>query len=85
MEDELIQSPDEPETIQKALSSAASDKCKKTIEEEISKVNKVWILIDLPQGCNSIGKKWVLKQLRKVDSTIGSLPDCQGLHIVGRY
>lgn len=42
------------------------------MEEEIEsmKVNKVWILVDLPQGRKAIYNKWVSKLKRKADDSI---------------
>lgn len=34
------------------------------------KVNKVWILVDLPQGRKAIYNKWVSKLKRKADDSI---------------
>ena len=32
--------------------------------------NRVWDLVDLPPGCKTIGKKWVLNIKHNVDRTI---------------
>lgn len=70
----MVQSPedDEPKIIQQVLSSFISDKWKKPMEEEIRsiKFNKVWTLVDLPQGCMTIDNKWILKLKRKTDYSV---------------
>lgn len=54
------------------MSRLTRDKWRKTMKEEIQslKVNKVWTLVHISQGCNAIGNKWVLKLKRKADDSI---------------
>ena len=42
------------------------------MEEEIEsmKTNQVWELVDPPNGCKPISRKWILKIKRKADDTI---------------
>ena len=63
---------DEPRSAQEALSGPTSKEWKNAMEEEMDsmKKNRVWKLVDLPQGRKAIGNKWVLKIKRKVDGSI---------------
>ncbi|KAL1200761.1 Retrovirus-related Pol polyprotein from transposon TNT 1-94 [Cardamine amara subsp. amara] len=53
-------------TFKKAMKSDNSDKWLIASEEEISSmgVNKVWDLVELPDGFRSVGCKWIFKTKR---------------------
>ena len=64
---------EEPKTIQEALFGPTSKEWIKAMKEEMNsmKSNQVWDLVDLPPGCKTIGKKWVLNNIkRKENGTI---------------
>ena len=64
---------EEPKTIQEALFGPTSKEWIKAMKEEMNsmKSNQVWDLVDLPPGCKTIGKKWVLNNIkRKANGTI---------------
>ena len=66
------QDDEEPRTVQKALSSSASDKWMKAMDDEMEsmKTNQVWDLVDLLPSQKAIGNKWVLKIKHKADGLI---------------
>ncbi|GKE79729.1 putative ribonuclease H-like domain-containing protein [Tanacetum coccineum] len=55
-----VQSSEEPKRIAKALSDSA---CVEAMQEELLqfKLQKVWILVDLPKGKKAIGTKWIFR------------------------
>ncbi|XP_070010198.1 uncharacterized mitochondrial protein AtMg00820-like [Nicotiana sylvestris] len=68
----LLQEENDPKNVKEALSCPSKDKWTKTMEDELEsmRVNKVWELVDLPEGRKAIGSKWVLKIKLKVDGTV---------------
>ncbi|KAH0709255.1 hypothetical protein KY284_010682 [Solanum tuberosum] len=59
-------------TRKRDLSSPKKDEWLKAKKKELEsmKTNKVWDLVGLPQGCRSIGNKWILTVKRKLDGSI---------------
>ena len=82
------QDDEEPRTVQEALSSSASDKWMKAMDDEMEsmRTNQVWDLVDLPPGRKAIGNKWVLKIKRKADGSIEKVQSStsgKGIHPKG--
>lgn len=59
----------EPRTYKQAISSSDANEWLNAMEEELDSIekNKTWTLVDLPNGCNAVGSKWVFK--KKCDET----------------
>uniref|UniRef100_A0A6N2KLF5 Integrase catalytic domain-containing protein n=1 Tax=Salix viminalis TaxID=40686 RepID=A0A6N2KLF5_SALVM len=57
---------EEPKTFRKAMESENSEKWSNAAEEEISSlnVNKVWDLVELPDGFKTVGSKWIFTTKR---------------------
>lgn len=57
---------EEPKTFRKAMESENSEKWSNAAEEEISSmnVNKVWDLVELPDGFKTVGCKWIFTTKR---------------------
>ena len=64
-----VVSPDEPTSYQEALESPNSDKWLGAMRSEMQSMydNKVWTLVEPPEGAKIIGCKWVFKI--KADNT----------------
>ena len=62
----------EPMTVNEALSSPEKEKWIGALEKEMHsiKANKVWELVDLPEGKKTVGCKWVFKHKLDVDGSI---------------
>jgi hypothetical protein len=62
----------EPETYQRAVTSAAAAHWHKAMDEEIQslKENHTWDLVDLPPGRSALRGKWVYKLKRGPDGRI---------------
>ena len=59
-------------TVNEALSSSEKEKWINAMEKEMHsiKANKVWELVNLPEGKKTIGCKWVFKHKLDVDGSI---------------
>ena len=59
-------------TVNEALSSPEKEKRISAMEKEMHliKANKVWELINLPEGKKTVGCKWVFKHKLDVDGSI---------------
>lgn len=57
---------DDPSNYNEAISSHLSNEWKIAMEEELMsmKHNKVWELVELPQGCKAVDCKWIYKMKR---------------------
>ena len=63
---------DEPLTYTEAVMSKDSDKWQDAMKSEMDSMytNKVWTLVDAPEGVNPIGCKWVYKKKIGADGQI---------------
>ncbi|KAG9444834.1 hypothetical protein H6P81_016174 [Aristolochia fimbriata] len=63
---------DDPQTYEQALESKDSTEWLKAIQEELDSMdkNKVWKLVELLEGKQPIGCKWIFKKKLKPDGTI---------------
>ncbi|KAG9442378.1 hypothetical protein H6P81_018232 [Aristolochia fimbriata] len=63
---------DDPQTYEQALEFKDSTEWLKAIQEELDSMykNKVWELVELPEGRQPIGCKWIFKKKLKPDGTI---------------
>ncbi|KAG9458307.1 hypothetical protein H6P81_002815 [Aristolochia fimbriata] len=63
---------DDPQTYEQALESKDSTAWLKAIQEELNSMdkNKVWELVELPEGRQPKGCKWIFKKKLKPDGTI---------------
>ncbi|KAI5341456.1 hypothetical protein L3X38_020730 [Prunus dulcis] len=54
---------EDPITLKQALTSSANEQWLQAMKSELNSMekNKVWELVQLPQGCRSIGCKWIFK------------------------
>ena len=54
---------DDPETYKEAMMSLNSSKWLESIEDELRSMssNKVWDLVEIPDGVKPVGSKWVFK------------------------
>ena len=68
----MYNSQGDPTSLEEALSSPDSGFWKEVINEEMDSIifNNTWKLVDLPQGCKTIGCKWVLRRKLKPDESI---------------
>lgn len=57
------------QTLKQALSSLDVNLWEETVIDEMDSLesNKTWHLLYLPQGCKTIGSKWILKRKMKPD------------------
>ena len=69
---------DEPASFNETLHSSDRDEWMTAMQEEMSSMDKnnVWELVDLPPGCKTIGKKWVLKVEHKANGSIDGYKAC---------
>ena len=63
---------DEPQSFKAAVSSLKALYWKEAINSEIESIlqNHTWELVDLPQGCKTLGCKWIFKRKMKADGSI---------------
>ena len=63
---------DEPSSYQEAMNSSKSDQWRKAIEEELDSLEKnhTWELVNLPEGKNVVGSRWVFKEKRGANGEI---------------
>ena len=63
---------EDPKSVRDALSGPTKEIWQEALQEEMDSVraNKVWELVDLPEGRKAIENKWVLKYKRKADGSI---------------
>ena len=68
----LITEDGEPSCYQEAVDDTDSKKWKTIMEEEMDSLakNNTWDLVELLEGRNVVGGKWVFKLKRKVDGTL---------------
>lgn len=62
----------DPETFEEAMKSRDSSFWNEAIREEMDLImgNRMWKLVDLPQGCKPFESKWIFKRKLKVDGTV---------------
>ena len=62
----------EPKTYSEAMMSSEALFWKEAINDEMDSLisNKTWFLTDLPQGCKTIGCKWVFRKKLRTDGSI---------------
>ena len=65
-------SQDEPKTIDEAFSSKESEKWQEAADKEYNSLVNMdtWELVKLPEGCKTIGCRWVFKRKYKEDGSI---------------
>ena len=70
--DLLIIESDEPTSFEEAMMGPDSDKWREAAESEMDSmsVNKVWTLVDLPDGVKTIECKWIFKKKTDMDGNI---------------
>ena len=63
---------DDPLTYKQAMSSNDAPYLKEAINNEIESImsNHTWELVDLPQGCKTLGNTWIFKKKLKPDGSI---------------
>ena len=63
---------DEPASYQEAISSSDFDRWLEAMKSEMQSMydNKVWTLIDPPNGLKTIGCKWVFKKKTDMDGNV---------------
>ncbi|XP_041995839.1 uncharacterized mitochondrial protein AtMg00820-like [Salvia splendens] len=63
---------DEPKSVNEALSGPDALFWIEAINSEIESImrNNTWVLVDLSEGCKTIGCKWILRRKYKTDGTI---------------
>ena len=68
----MTESSGDPKTYKQAMKSKQSENWKIAAKEEYSSLQKhnTWELVDLPNGANLVGCKWVFKTKRKADGTV---------------
>lgn len=62
----------DPNSYTEAMNREDNNEWHKAMEEEIASLmkNKVWILVDRPEGTNIVTSRWVLKKKRKPDGRL---------------
>ena len=62
----------EPTTLKEALASPDKAKWMKAMEKEMESLyeNDVWDLVELPNGQNAVGSKWVFKLKVGADGSV---------------
>jgi hypothetical protein len=63
---------DDPRTVREAVNSEDVNLWKRAMEEEIASLdkNEAWDLVELPNGRNPIGNKWVFKRKTNVEEQV---------------
>jgi hypothetical protein len=63
---------DDPRTVREAMDSDDGNLWKKAMEEEMASLdkNEAWDLVELPNGRNPIGSKWVFKKKLNVEGKV---------------
>nr|GEV62177.1 hypothetical protein [Tanacetum cinerariifolium] len=44
--------------------------------------NMVWVLVDLPLGCKTVGSNWIFKKKTNMDETFSPVPDIRAIRIL---
>ena len=72
MENANIAISNEPSSYEEAMNSNKADQWRKAINEEMDSLmqNHTWDLVDLPEGKNVVGSRWVFKEKRGADGNI---------------
>ena len=70
--DLLIIESDEPTCFEEVMMGPDSDKWREAAESKMDSmsVNKVWTLVDLPDGVKTIECKWIFKKKTDMDGNI---------------
>lgn len=70
--DVLVIQDDEPTTYQEVLNSPDSSKWLEAMNSEMDSMydNKVWTLVDPPEGIKPVGCKWVFKKKTDMDGNV---------------
>ena len=73
-DDILVVDQDEPTTYEEAISSPDSEKWLEAMRSEMESMytNKVWTLIEPPEGIKPIGCKWVFKKKTDMDGNVST-------------
>ncbi|KAL0404221.1 UNVERIFIED_CONTAM: hypothetical protein Sradi_2062900 [Sesamum radiatum] len=55
---------DNPITFKDAMASSKAKQWKEAAKSEMDSIvsNEIWVLVNLPPGCTTIGRKWILKR-----------------------
>ena len=63
---------DDPKTYNEAMMSVDALFWKKTVNDEMNslRINKTWVLSDLPPGCKTIGCKWIFRKKLRIDGSL---------------
>ena len=71
-DDVMLIDNDEPLTYQDVMNSPDSERWLEAMKSEMESMyqNKVWTLVDLPEGVKPIGCKWVFKKKTDMDGKI---------------
>ena len=70
--DVLLMERDEPTTYQEAIVNPNSEKWVEAMKAEMQSMydNKVWTLVDAPEGVKAVGCKWVFKEKTDMDGNV---------------
>jgi hypothetical protein len=62
----------EPATYKETMESPESEKWLKAMKSEIGSMydNKVWTLVDIPEGRKAVEKKWIFKKKTDADRNV---------------
>ncbi|GJT05439.1 retrotransposon protein, putative, ty1-copia subclass [Tanacetum coccineum] len=72
VEEHSIGDPNEPTSYKAAMLDAESNKWIDAMNMEIQSMmdNMVWVLVDLPPGCKTVGSKWLFKKKTDMDAIV---------------
>ncbi|GJU38240.1 retrotransposon protein, putative, ty1-copia subclass [Tanacetum coccineum] len=72
MEEHSLRDLNEPTSYKAAMLDSESNKWTDAINAEIQSMmdNMVWVLVDLPPGCKTVGSKWIFKKKTDMDGIV---------------
>ncbi|GJS06532.1 retrotransposon protein, putative, ty1-copia subclass [Tanacetum coccineum] len=73
-----------PTSYKAAMLDAESNKWIDAMNAEIQSMidNKVWVLVDLPPGCKTVGSKWLFKKKTDMDEKFSPIADIRAIRIL---
>ncbi|GJY85814.1 putative RNA-directed DNA polymerase [Tanacetum coccineum] len=74
----------EPTSYKVTMLDAKSNKWIDAMNAEIQSMmdNKVWVMVDLPPGCKTVGSKWLFKKKSDMDETFSPVADIRAIRIL---
>ncbi|GJR94265.1 retrotransposon protein, putative, ty1-copia subclass [Tanacetum coccineum] len=74
----------EPTSYKAAMLDSESNKWIDAMNAKIQSMmdNMVWVLVDLPPGCKTIGSKWIFKKKTDMDETFSPVADIRAIRIL---